>query len=130
MMCDDGKLEIYGNEIFGDLKRHGRTMLEAAVIIDEKATIEDLPDFSSWIMVRHIPTPDPDYPARRQVVHATVSDFELLTAWKGRGWLRTGYPGTSGLHRLSTDKPLRGLYGNFKWVLHGGKILEEIEYTP
>lgn len=129
MMCDHGKLEIFGNEIFGDLKRHGKTMMETAVIIDEKATIDDLPDLSSWLMVRHIPTPDPAYPARRQVVHATVSDFKIDSLWKGRGWLRTGYPSSSGLHRLSCDRPLRGIYGKFRWILHHGKILDEVETT-
>lgn len=130
MMCDDGRLQIFGNEVFGDLKRHGKTMMETAVIIDKKATIADFPDLSSWIMVRHIPTPDPKYPARRQVIHAGVSDVELLSAWKGRGWLRMGYPGTSGLHKLNTDKPLRGVYGKLKWVLHEARILEELEYAP
>lgn len=128
LMCDDGKLEVFGNEIFGDLRRFGKIMMEAAVIIDEKGSIDDLPDLSSWLMVRHVPTPDPAYKARRQIVHATVSDFEIERIWKGRGWLRMGYPSTSGLDRLSCAKPLRGIFGKFGWVLHHARILDEIEY--
>lgn len=128
LMCDHGRLQIDGNEVIGDLKRSGRTMMETAVVVDRKATLAELPDFSSWIMVRHIPTPDPAYKARRQVIHAGLTDFKMFSAFVGRGWARMGYPSTSGLHRISTDKPVQGFYGKFGWELGPGKILEEIEY--
>lgn len=130
LMCDDGKVQIFGNEVFGDLKRHGKTMMETAVIVDEKATLADFPDLSSWIMVRHIPSPDPNHPSRRQVLHVELKDVELLSAWKGRGWLKMGYPSSSGLHKLSTDNPIRGLYGKLQWILHEARVLEEIDYYP
>ena len=128
LMCDHGKLQIYGNEVVGDLKRSGLTMMEAAVVIDRKIGAAELPDFSTWMMVRHIPTPDPAYKARSQVVRAICTDFKLFSAFEGRGWARMGYPSSSGLHRISTDRPIKGFYGKFGWVLGVGKILEEIEY--
>lgn len=128
LVCDDGRIQIDANEVYGKLEKYGRTMMEVAVITDQKGGIEDLPPLSRWIMVRHIPSPDPKVPARRQVVFTETTDFKLDFAWKGRGWARMGYPGTSSIHRIPTDKVKSGLYANFTFTLSDAEILEDIEY--
>ena len=128
LMCDDDRLEINGNEVTGRLARNGKLMMEAAVTIDQKAAAEELPPFHSWMLVRHVPSPDPEFPARRQVIHAVTSDFKLDFAWKGRGWAKMLYPGTSGIDRIPTDKVVNAWYANFTFVLSVGKVLEDKEY--
>jgi hypothetical protein len=129
VLCDDGRLQIDANEVYGKLEKYGRTMMEVAVVIDQKAGPEDLPPFDSWMMLRHITSPDPKVPARRQVIHAETADFKMDYLWKGRGWGRMGYPGASGIHRIPTDKVTKALYGNFTFTLTPANILEEIEYV-
>lgn len=127
VLCDDGRLEIHANEVFGKLEKYGRTMMEVACIIDRKEDTFTLP-FDRWMMVRHLTSPDAAVPARRQVVYAQTADFELDFLWSGRGWARMGYPSTSGIDRIPTDKVTGAWYGNFRFVLTPAKILEEVEY--
>ena len=129
LMCDDGRLQVDANEVYGKLEKYGRTMMELAVVIDQRATAEELPPLSRWMMMRHIPSPDPKVPARRQLVLAQTADFKLDYLWKGRGWARMGYPGTSGIHRIPTDKVTNAWYGNFTWALTPAEILDDTEYT-
>jgi|GEM_PF-2414035 len=129
LLCDDGRLQIDANEVYGKLEKYGRTMMEVAAITDQKGSVEELPELSKWMMVRHIPSPDPKVPARRQVVFAQTADFKLDFLWKGRGWARMGYPGTSGIHRIPTDKVTNAWYGNFSFLLTPAEILEDIDYT-
>ena len=49
VMCDDGRIEINANEVFGKLEKYGRTMMEVACVIDQKVGVEHLPDFSKWM---------------------------------------------------------------------------------
>jgi len=128
LVCDDGRIQIDANEVYDKLEKYGRTMMEVAVITDQKASIEDLPPLNRWIMVRHIPSPDPKVTARRQIGHAQTTDFKRDFLWKGRGWARMGYPGTSSIHRIPTTKVKNRLYGNFTFVLHDADILEDSEY--
>lgn len=127
LVCDDGRVEIHANEVYGKLEKYGRTMMEVACVIDQKQSTFELP-FNRWMMLRHIPSPDPAVPARRQVVYVETADFQLDFLWKGRGWARMGYPGTSAIHRIPTDKVTGAWYGNFRFILGDAKILEEIEY--
>ncbi|WP_419815693.1 acetoacetate decarboxylase family protein [Glacieibacterium sp.] len=129
LLCEDGWLEIHANEVFGKLEKYGRTMMEVACVIDQKGDVGEMPPLNSWIMLRHIASPDPKVPARRQVVHAQTTGFELDFLWKGRGWARMGYPGTSGIHRIPTDKVTGAWYGNFKFVLTPAEILQDIDYV-
>ncbi|GAO56588.1 acetoacetate decarboxylase family protein [Novosphingobium sp. MD-1] len=128
LLCDDDHIAIHANEVYGKLEKYGRTMMEVAVVIDQKASLEDLRALNSWIMMRHIASPDPDVPARRQIVHAQTADFKMDFCWKGRGWARMGYPGTSRIDRIPTNNVSRAWYGNFTFVLNPAKILDDVEY--
>lgn len=129
LLCDDGRIQIDANEVYGKLEKYGRTMMEVATVIDQKGMVEEMPELSRWMMLRHIPSPDPKVPARRQVVFAQTADFKLDFLWKGRGWARMGYPGTSAIHRIPTDKVTNAWYGNFSFVLTPAEILEDVGYT-
>ena len=80
-------------------------------------------------MVRHIASPDPKFPARRQIVYAETANFKLDFLWQGRGWARMGYPGASRIDRIPTNDVKRALYGNFTFTLMPATILEETEYV-
>lgn len=128
LLCDDDHIAIHANEVYGKLEKYGRNMMEVAVVIDQKASLEELPALNSWIMMRHVASPDPDVPARRQIVHAQTADFKMDFCWKGRGWARMGYPGTSRIDRIPTNNVSRAWYGNFTFVLNPAKILDDVEY--
>ena len=122
MICDDDILHKHANEIRGCLQRNGATMMQLSMVIDGEAdptTIPILPDFA---MVRHIPSPDPDVPALRQLIWLTLEDFKLHEAWAGRGHLQMGHPLGSGLGRLGAGAITGAWYGRFSWMLPDAKI--------
>lgn len=126
LLCDDTPLEIHSNEVFGTVSKYGHTMMEANIVIDRK--LEEPPHIFSgvpFIFVRLVPSPDPDYPALKQIVKCVTSNFEMKECWGGKGWLNFHYPSSSSIDKLNPINVLGAWYGSFTFVLEWGKILKE-----
>lgn len=128
LLCDDGRLQVHANEVSGKLERGGREMMDLSMLIERPGQLQDLPFGADWAFVRHIPSPDPERPAIRQVVWLELQDFELKELWLGRGHGRFGWPSSSGLDRIQPQSITGAWYGRFSWMLgSSAKILEEWE---
>ncbi len=125
LMCDHDRLEISGNEAFGKLGREGRTMLEMSITIEKKVAPEDMPMSSEYAFMRVIPSPDPDWPTLRQLVWITLEDPKVHSCWAGKGWLRFGWPSSSGLDRLPVNRITNAWYSQHSLTLSAAKILHE-----
>ena len=100
LLCDPDTLHKAANEIVGRLNRSGTLMLELSMVIDEPAAVTDLPISPHFAMVRHVPSPDPEVPALKQLIWVELQDFACQSAWQGRGHVRVVNPLSSGLARL------------------------------
>jgi acetoacetate decarboxylase len=125
MICDDDQLRKSGNEIVGYLRRNGTLMLELSIAIERPATIEELPFGADFTFVRHIPSPDPDWPDIKQLLWIQLQDFKMKSLWAGRGYLRFHHPFASGLDRLGPLRVTGAWHGHFTWVLPWAKLLKE-----
>ncbi|MEQ8164527.1 MAG: acetoacetate decarboxylase family protein [Alphaproteobacteria bacterium] len=125
LICDDGELRRHANSVAGTLERDGRRMMSLSMTIDRQGSMADLPFGADWAFMRHIPSPDPDWPSLRQLVWVTLEDFNMQECWMGKGWLEMGDPGSSGLDRLKPRSITNAWYGKFQWSLGWGKILME-----
>jgi acetoacetate decarboxylase len=125
LLCDDDQLHKHANEVTGRLHRGGTAMMELSMVIDGEADPATIPILPSFAMVRHIPSPDPDYPALRQLIWLELQEFALHQAWAGRGHVRMLNPLSSGLGRLAPGKITGAWYGTFSWQLPFAKILWE-----
>jgi acetoacetate decarboxylase len=127
MICDDDTLRKHGNEVAGYLRRNGNLMLELSMAIDAPAGIETLPFGPEFTFVRHIPTPDPEYPDIKQHLWVTLEQFKMHSCWGGRGHIRIHHPFSSGIGALQPHKVTGAWYGNFSWVLPWAKMLKQWE---
>ncbi len=125
LLCDDDILHKSANEVSGSLHRSGVSMLELSMVIDEPADPSTLPFGGDLAMLRHIPSPDPDYPALQQLIWVELQEFAVHECWQGRGHIQFGHPLNSGLQRLGAQDVTGAWYGRFSWVLPQGKILQE-----
>ena len=125
LLCDDDGLQKHANEITGRLSRSGTLMMELSMVIDQAADPATLPIGPNFAMVRHVPSPDPEVPALRQLIWAELENFVCESAWAGRGHVRVVNPLSSGLARLSPGEMLGAWYGRFSWELPAAKILWE-----
>lgn len=125
LMCDDGRLEIFANEVHGKLERGGRTMMQLSVVIEEKCAVDALPMLDDYAFVRIIPSPDPDWPTLRQLVWFTLEDPKTTECWSGKGWAEFGYPSSSGLDRIKPQRITNAWYSKMSRTLGWAKILHE-----
>lgn len=125
MLCDPDTLQKTGSEIVGRASRAGNLLYEVAMTMQAIADPSEAPIIPDFAFVRHIPSPDPEVPALRQLIWATLTDFRCEVCLSGRGHLRIGNPMSSGLDRLAPRAVTGAWYGKFSWVLHHGKILHE-----
>lgn len=125
MLCDDDRLHKNGNEVTGYLRRNGHLMLEMSMSIEGAATLEEIPFSSEFAFVRHIPTPDPQWPDRKQLLWISLENFQMKDCWHGRGYLRMHHPFSSGLQALAGGVVTGAWYGNFSWLLPWAKVLKE-----
>ncbi|HSN70765.1 MAG TPA: acetoacetate decarboxylase family protein [Steroidobacteraceae bacterium] len=125
MICDDDQIRKHGNELAGYLRRNGNLMLELSMCIDEPATIDSLPFGPDFTFVRHFPSPDPEWPALRQLIWIQLQDFVMHSCWRGRGHIRIHHPFSSGLGRLEPRRVTGAWHGTFSWTLPWAKVLKE-----
>ena len=125
LLCDDEPLHIAANEIVGRLHRSGTLMLELSMVIDQQADPATLPLGPNFAMVRHVPSPDPDWPALNQLIWVELEEFQVHSCWQGRGHVRIVHPLSSGLDRLQPAQVTGAWYGKFSWQLPWAKILRE-----
>jgi acetoacetate decarboxylase len=125
MICDDDQLRKHGNDVAGYLRRNGNLMAELSMSIEQPATIDSLPFGPDFTFVRHVPSPDPDWPDVKQLLWIRLEDFRMHACWKGKGYLRFHHPFSSGLDRLVPRRVTGAWYGTFSWILPWAKILEE-----
>jgi acetoacetate decarboxylase len=125
LLCDDEPLHKAANEVVGRLHRSGTLMLELSMVIDDEADPANLPLGPQFAMVRHIPSPDPDWPALRQLIWVELEEFAVQECWQGRGHVRIVNPLSSGLDRLAPTAVVGAWYGKFSWQLPCAKILWE-----
>jgi len=125
MICDDDSIRKYGNELAGYLRRNGNLMLELSMAIDGEGDVATLPFGADFTFVRHLPSPDPEWPDTKQLLWLTLGDFRMHWLWKGRGHIRIHHPFSSGLGALNPGKVTGAWYGEFSWMLPWAKILKE-----
>ena len=125
MLCDEDRLNKVNNEVSGKVARGGETMMRLSMAIQEEADPSTIPIGPSFAFVRHIPSPDPDYPAHRQLIWSELDDFQMDFCWAGRGWIGMENPLSSGLDALSPSNVSGAWWGRFSWVLDRSKILWE-----
>jgi len=125
MICDDDSIRKAGNELAGYLRRNGNLMMELSMAIDSEAAIESLPFGPEFTFVRHLPSPDPDWPDIKQLLWISLTEFKMHWCWKGRGHIQMHHSFSSGLARLKPGTVTGAWYGEFSWVLPWAKILQE-----
>lgn len=125
LLCDDEPLHKAANEVVGRLHRSGTLMLELSMVIDGEADIATLPLGPNFAMVRHVPSPDPDWPALRQLIWVELEEFAVQECWQGRGQARVVNTLSSGLGSLQPGAMTGAWYGKFSWRLPWAKILRE-----
>jgi len=125
MMCDDGTIRKSGNELFGSLHRQGTLILELSMVIDRAGEPATLPFGSEFSFVRHLPSPDPDWPDTKQLLWISLQDFQIQSCWQGRGHIQLHHPLSSGLDALRPGAVTGAWYGTFSWLLPWAKILKE-----
>ena len=125
LLCDHDELHKHANEVVGRLSRGGVRMLELGMVIESPADPAALPIGPAFAMVRHVPSPDPEVPAWRQLIWVELTDFRLHSAWQGRGHVQVANPLGSGLLALRPGAVRGGWYGTFSWELPVAKILWE-----
>ena len=125
MICDDDRIRKHGNELAGYLHRNGNLMMELSMCIDEPAAIDSLPFGKDFTFVRHFPSPDPEWPALRQLIWIELAEFAMHSCWRGRGHIRIHHPLSSGLDALRPRRVTGAWWGTFSWVLPWAKVLKE-----
>ena len=100
-------------------------MLELSMVIEAEADPATLPLGPQFAMVRHVPSPDPDRPALRQLLWVELEDFAVQECWRGRGHARMVNPLSSRLDRIAPTAVVGAWYGKFSWCLPWAKILWE-----
>ncbi len=123
MLCDDDGLHRHGNEITGRLHRGGTCMLELSMVIDGPAALESLPFGPEFTFVRHLPSPDPDWPDHKQLLWISLQDFRMHWCWGGNGHVAIHHPLSSGLGALQPQRITGAWYGLYSWTLPWAKIL-------
>jgi hypothetical protein len=93
--------------------------------IEEPATLESLPFGADFTFVRHIPSPDPEWPDIKQLLWIHLEDFRMHACWRGKGFVKFHHPFSSGLDRLTPRRITGAWYGTFSWILPWAKILKE-----
>lgn len=127
MLCDDDTLRRHGNEVTGSLHRGGTRMLELSMCIDGPATFESLPFGPEFTFVRHVPSPDPDWPDTKQLLWISLTEFRMHWCWAGRGHAVVHHPLSSGLGALAPRRITGAWYGLFSWTLPWAKVLRAWE---
>ena len=125
MICDDDGLRKHGNEVAGYLRRNGNLMLELSMAIEGEATLDSLPFGPTFTFVRHVPSPDPDWPDLKQLLWIELADFRLHWCWRGSGFVRFHHTFSSGLAALAPRRVTGAWYGRFSWTLPWAKVLKE-----
>jgi acetoacetate decarboxylase len=125
MLCDDDQIRKHGNDVAGYLRRNGSLMAELSMSIERPGTLESLPFGPEFTFVRHLPSPDPDWPDTKQLLWISLEQFRMHSCWTGKGHVRFHHPFSSGLDRLAPRRVTGAWYGTFSWILPWAKILKE-----
>lgn len=125
LICDDDSIRKSGNELTGYLRRNGTLMMELSMVIDGPAAPATLPFGPEFTFVRHLPSPDPDWPDIKQLLWISLTDFKVHACWGGRGHVQMHHPLASGLPALKPGAVTGAWYGEFSWVLPWAKVLKE-----
>ena len=100
MMCDEGAIRKSGNELTGSLHRSGTLMMELSMVIDQQGDAMTLPFGPEFTFVRHLPSPDPEWPVIKQHLWISLQDFQVQSCWQGRGHVQMYHPLSSALSAL------------------------------
>lgn len=125
MLCDDGSLRKHANEVTGDLRRNGNLMMELSIALDRSAELAELPFGPDFTFVRHIPSPDPEWPDIKQLLWIRLQNFNMHWCWAGRGHIAIHHQLSSGLDALRAREVTGAWYGEFSWDLPHAKVLKE-----
>jgi acetoacetate decarboxylase len=124
VMCDDTPLRWSGNQIHGLVRRRGQELISMDFNIERRAEPDSVPRNASRLTVRTIPDPTGKTTSRREVLHFTLENYEIVEAWEGRAALRIHPSVMSRVHELVPGDPIvDGYYLRVKWRLNTGEIL-------
>lgn len=127
LLCDHDTLRKASNEVTGYLHRNGTEMMSLSMVIDGEGDPATLPFGANFTFVRHIPSPDPARPDRKQLVWIELEDCNVVELWQGRGHAEFHHPLSSGLDRIKPAQVTHAWYGTFTWTLPWAKVLDEWE---
>lgn len=125
MICDDDQIRNHGNDGAGYLRRNGNLMAELSMSIERPAALESLPFGTDFTFVRHLPSPDPDWPDTKQLLWIHLDDFRMHSCWAGKGHVRFHHALSAGLDLLAPRRVTGAWYGTFLWILPWAKVLKE-----
>jgi acetoacetate decarboxylase len=124
ILCDDTPLRWSGNQIHGKVTRRGQELISMDFNIEQRVDPNSVPRKESRITVRTLPDPTGKIRSRREVLHFSLKNYEILEAWSGRAALRIHPSVMSRVHELIPANPIvTGHYLRFRWRLDTGEIL-------
>jgi acetoacetate decarboxylase len=126
LMCDPGSVVVDGNGRRASLVRRGREILSVGANLEESADgVQMLPQHR--YMVKSVPSPDPDYPSLRQVVHQKLVGHKVRRAWRGRGWVDVGGDPQIDLTPFARKRVIDGWYIEASWDVPPARVVHEEE---
>jgi acetoacetate decarboxylase len=124
VLCDDIPLRWSGNQIHGKVSRRGQELISMDFNIEQRVDPASVPRRESRLTVRTIPDPTGKITSRREVLHFSLTNYEVVEAWSGRAALRIQPSIMSRVHELVPADPIvTGHYLRVKWRLGTGDIL-------
>jgi len=125
MLCDHESLHLAANQVVGRLHRNGTLMLELAISIDAEADPQELPFKPPFAFLRHVPSPDPEWPALQHLIWVEPQNFQAEFCWRGRGEIHIYNALGSAFGRLQPERVTGAWYAKLSWTLAHARILEE-----
>lgn len=123
-LCDPTTMWADGNARRGNLLRRGDELLAVGVNLEERAdAIHMLPH--DRYFVKKVPSPDPNWPPLRQLIHQQLTEHQLRFSAKGQGWVRVGANAYIDLTALAPVRVIEGWYIEASWNVPWAKVVEE-----
>ncbi len=123
IMCDRTRLERAGNQVRGEVRRRGDTVMKVAVNIERRADKGLFAKAGSRLTVRSFASPDPSRPDYREVLYIPLTDFKIEEAWEGRGFVEIHDTPHASPGILRPTSVRTGYYVRGSWSLGAAKSL-------
>lgn len=121
-LCDPGTVNVDGNGRSASLLRRGTEILSLGVLLDEREDgIDRLPKHRYFL--KRVPSPDPDFPSKTQLIYQELTEHSVNGSWRGRGFVRVGRSTQIDLTPFACRRVLEAWYIEAKWNVPAAKVL-------